>query len=102
GLPAIDASDASAATALLQSFVMDDTIPLRVSYGYDYDPENAHQFDYVMGMHLDNAFTLDASGTMRNVPLEELSQMGGLSPEEAQGRMMAQMAVADVPAALWT
>ncbi len=100
GLPAMGDDPMS---HYLQSLVVANELPLEMQYSYEYAPDNAYQVDSNMSVKLPNAFTLDASGTMRNVPLESFMDTSNVDPDPAaaQLQMMQKLSNMEIPVASW-
>lgn len=87
----------------MQSFVVDDELPVELQYSYEYEPDNAFELDSKMRARLPDAFTLDITGIMRNVPLESIMDSSSLDPDPAvaQLQMMQKLASMEIPVASW-
>lgn len=87
----------------LQSLMPTDVLPIEIEYSYEYAPENAYQVDSKVRVRLPEAFTLDVTGTLRNVELESLVDNSNLDPDPAvaQLQMMQKLGNAAIPVAHW-
>jgi hypothetical protein len=87
----------------MQSLVVADELPLEMQYRYEYEPDNAYQIDSTMQVKLPKAFTLYASGIMRNVALESFMETADMDPDPAvaQLQMIQKLANMEIPVASW-
>lgn len=99
GIPLMGADPMS---RYMQSFIVANEIPVELQYSYEYEPDNAFQLDSSMSARLPEAFTLDITGIMRNVPLESIMDTNvDPDPAIAQLQMMQKLANMEIPVASW-
>lgn len=101
GLPDVSTLGSPAITTLLNDVVQDDTIPVIVHYGYNYNPNESHQLTYNASTALPEYFTLTMASESRNVPLETMMSLsnGATASEEATLKMMELLSTLAVPQA---
>lgn len=70
GLPDLSGTDQAQLGALLQRVASNNHIPLELDYRHNYEPEAGHQFDTRVELRVPALLELQASGVLRQVPLD--------------------------------
>jgi hypothetical protein len=101
GLPDFASLGSAPMTALLNDVVQDDTIPLNLRYGYDYNPDESHQLVSSVSAALADYFTMTMDGESRNVPLDTMMALnnGSIAPAQMLDSVTQMLSTLEIPQA---